>query len=284
MRWFSNYALAAGIALIIATNAVVLIGVQYNRSGEPDAVVNLTEREMTLPYSYGFARENSGLSLRLTWRVADKGQDSDQLNYFRNSPAWMDKSKLAALGFAVTDDPDTPEGKRRYGKLLPRDVLLVLEYDGETYQRKLNMARQHLQEEEILLAGNPGNPEFIKRVKEAQNALLREEQASSRLFVIDAGTDTADLRAQYADRSRYMIAPGQVRLTVGRSPGQKPRLSGMIDSLEIQEVNVPLEYRHVLDPFLADNSGLRTDRPPRYTVKLIVGRRLEPWIKEVSTL
>ncbi|MBI3597537.1 MAG: DUF4824 family protein, partial [Nitrospirae bacterium] len=263
IKWSSRYTLAMGIALIISTNAVVLIGAQYNRSGEPDASVTLTERELALPYSYGFGRENSGLSLRLVWSVMTKDQKTYNGIYnfmrYRGSAGWLDKNKLATLGFDVTDDPDTLGGKRHYQKVLPREVLFVLEYDGEAYQQMLNQAKQHLQEEEALLSGNPGKKEFVDRVKDAQRELYREQQVYSRLFIIDAGTDHGDLREKYTDRSRYMIARGQVRIMLENRTGQKPYVTGYVEGVSIQDVNVPLAYRHILDPFLASRSPLGND-------------------------
>ena len=50
---FKGKIFIAGLAIIIVTNIVALAGVAYNRSGEPDAVVELTERELGLPYRYG---------------------------------------------------------------------------------------------------------------------------------------------------------------------------------------------------------------------------------------
>jgi hypothetical protein len=284
MSWSSRYTLAAGIALIIATNTVILIGVNYNRSGEPDAEVALTERELVLPGSYGFAQENSELSLRLTWRVMHVDRRPSLVMTTWGSPVWLDQKTLAALGFDVTADADTPEGKRRYAKMLPREVFVVLEYDGETYQQMLSQVQQHAQAEEALLAGNPGQKEFVDRVKEAQRALFREQQVNSRLFVIDAGTDHRDLRAKYTDRSRYIIARGQVRIMVEVRAGEKARVTGYIENVSIAGVNVPLVYRHVLDPFLAGRPIPGQDASPRYTVKLNVGRRLEPWIVDISAM
>ena len=282
IKWSSRYTLAAGIALIIATNAVVLFGVQYNRSGEPDSEVNLTERELALPYSSRSTRENSGLSLRLMWRIIEKDRPFSNF-YTGGSPAWLDKNKLAALGFDVTDDADTPESKRRYQKMLPREVLLVLEYDGEAYQQMLNQAQQHLQEEEALSAANPGKTEFVQRVNQAQK-VLRELQSSSRLFVIDAGSNYDDLRTKYTDRTRYIILRGQVRTFMVSQAGEKPRIVGHIEAANIEEINVPLEYRNVLDPLLARKRTSRQDSSPRYIVKLNVGRRLEPWIADASAM
>ena len=43
-RWSRARVLLVAVALIVVTNAVVLAGVAYNRSGEPEAVIRLTER------------------------------------------------------------------------------------------------------------------------------------------------------------------------------------------------------------------------------------------------
>jgi len=284
MSWSSRYSLVAGIALILATNAVIVVGVMSNRSGEPDATVRLTERELTLPGRYGLTEENSGLSLRLTWRVMDRDRRPDDAMYSWRGPAWLDQAKLAALGFDVTADAGTPEGKRRYGKMLPREVLWVLEYDGEASRQMLGRVQEHLRAEEALLAGNPGQKEFVDRVNEARRALYREQRVNSRLVVIDAGTDHRALRAHYADRSRYLIARGQVRIRVEARAGEQARVSGYVEHLSIEGVNVPLVHRPVLDPFLADRPTSGKDTSPRYAVTLNVGRRLEPWIVDVSVM
>ena len=82
----------AGIGLIILTNAVVLAGVAYNRSGEPETRIILTERELNLPYRYGGSKENSGIALRVNFRV--DGTSSDKYRYYGNDARWLSKEKL----------------------------------------------------------------------------------------------------------------------------------------------------------------------------------------------
>ena len=45
-----NRPLWLGLGLILASNAIALAGVWYNRSGEPQAQLQLSEREIQLPY------------------------------------------------------------------------------------------------------------------------------------------------------------------------------------------------------------------------------------------
>ena len=101
-RRHRRWGLVAGLALIAATNAVVLAGVAWNRSGGPEATLALTQREVTLlAFHIG---EDTGLALYLAlggdpwWEAGAK--------------TWLDRDKLAGLGFAVDVDPTAPEALR----------------------------------------------------------------------------------------------------------------------------------------------------------------------------
>jgi len=69
MTWSRKHTLLAGLGLIALTNAIALSGVVYNRSGDPEATLRLTQRELRTPYRWYGNRENSGLALSLVWRV-----------------------------------------------------------------------------------------------------------------------------------------------------------------------------------------------------------------------
>jgi len=289
----TRYILAAALALVLVTNAIVLLGVWFNRSGEPDATVTLTERELSLPLQYRMTKENSGLSLQLVWRVLREHETFDRFNYYYNiNPEWLDHGKLAELGFDVTADPDSPEGRRRYNKMLPKEALLVMEFDGDAYRRIIDLTEQHLRDEEALAAANPGKEEFVKRVAAAREVLEAEKRIRSRLFVVDGGTDAGELRVKYPDRTRYIIAQGVVRVVINRYVGlknhsgeEKTRLEGVITEVHMAGINVPLALRGPLDPLIRVGMADRMyNSPPRYTVTLNVGRRLEPWITDISAL
>lgn len=278
--------LLAGLALILATNAAALMGVAYNRSGKPESMLMLTQRELALPYSSEFGHENSGLALRLRWRVS--GQVGDP-------PAWLDQAKLAALGFDVSKPVATPEGRRYYAKLLPRQVILVLELDGPAYQAALEHARQHLAQAEASLETNARDQEFKQRAQDAKAQFDQEEHQDSRLFVIDAGLDVAALRARYADRTRYALVRGRIQPWVIQKEG-RAELSGYVDGLSVSEVNVPLTYRPIFEPsrresaprtlqaLLGKAQDNRYTRSPRYEVSVAFGKRLEPWMTGASAL
>lgn len=278
----SRLTLVAALALVLATNGVVLLDVSANRSGEPDAVATMTERELPLPLPYGMTKEDSGLALSVRWRAEGARAQFNQYAYVVNtSPEWLGRDKLAELGFDVEADATTEEGARRYNRMLPRRALLVLEYDGDAYRRTLDLVEQHLLEEEALAAANPGKGEFARRVDEARHSLDRERTVNSRLFVIDAGTDHDALRGKYPDATRYLIMGGQVRVVVVR-PGTTP--TGMIDGLDVGSLHVPLSVRRPLDALRRGSSSGVREGPPRYAATVTVGRRLEPWISDVRSL
>jgi hypothetical protein len=77
----------SGFALILIANVIALAGVAANRSGKPEAVIELTERELRLPY-YEMNDENSGLALHLNWRTLPEIKDDIYPFYSRwGSPA-----------------------------------------------------------------------------------------------------------------------------------------------------------------------------------------------------
>jgi hypothetical protein len=283
MRW--SRTLVAGLALILVTNAVALVGVAYNRSDAESTLV-LTERELYLPYGWGFSRENSGISLALQWRVLAERDNTRHAGRrytdYGKAPDWLDQAKLTALGFDLPETGDSPRARRYYDKLLPKEALLVLELDGPAYQTALEDARSHLQQEEALLAENAGKKEFEVRVKNAQRELHQEEHTHSRLFVIDAGLDAASLRARYPDRKRYAIVRGQIQpFHVANNRNRSS--AGHVAGLSVARINVPAEYRQIFASML---EGVRTNEygvaAKPYEVSVAHGKRFEPWIMEAK--
>lgn len=283
MKWSRTHTLVAGLAIILTTNVVALAGVAYNRSGKPESTLKLTERELHLPYGWGFGQENSGIALTLQWRAL-AGQDSRLQGLegrhagFGNAPDWLNKAKLAALGFDLSEPADTPRGRMHYGKLLPKEVQLVLELDGPAYRTALEDAQDYLQKEEALLKANAGDKEFEDRVKNARRELDREERLTSRLFVIDAGLDLTSLRARYPDRERYAIVRGQVQPQLVEN-NRGTRLVAYISGLSVSQINVPARYRQLFERLQTnaqrDEYGVVV---PPFEVAAVFGKRLEPWI------
>ncbi len=282
ITWSRTRTFGAGVALILAANAVALVGVAYNRSGDQESTLTLTQRELSLPFYWEPNDENSGLALQLRWRVRiGKEKNSGSGTSYpgaHGTPDWLDKAKLMELGFDVSKAENIPEDRAYYAKLLPKEMLLVLELDGPAYREALEHARQHWQKQEALRAANVGKKEFEQRAKRAREQLDRDEPDNTRLFVIDAGLDATALRTRYPDRTRYAIVRGHVQPQAGGK-------TGYVSGISIDEIHVPFTYRQVFEPMLRDvkRTQYGTSWPDKgYKVSVVYGKRFEPWITGVS--
>ena len=277
--------LIAGLAIVVVTNVVALVGVAYNRAGEPEAVIELTERELAMPYRYGMGKENTGLGLRIRCRIAS---EHEYYGYGRCSgtPKWFTREKLIELGFKLKLRQEDGAGRHAWKKELPREAYLVLEYDGALYQRAVASAEKELNAQQQLLKNNPNKEEFTKRVKAAEDRLQAEQHYQSRLFAIDAGMDKSALRRLYSDSSRYLIMQALIRPTWRRSDKEKEgKWEGWITGLLVETINIPLEHRAVFESLeYAQHSRNRNEQPPRYEVSLAFGKRTEPWVIAVGAL
>ena len=247
--WQPSYTLAAGLAVIIITNAVALGGVAYNRSGEPESTLLLTDRELRIPPAWGFEKENSGVSLQIAWRI-HPGPQSEAPDYGRahgGDASWLDGAKLAALGFDLSD------AALQRGRQLPREAFLVLEMDGDAHRAAIERAERRAKRK-------PG--EWTLRW------LKEEKEDDSRLFVVDAGPNAASLRAKYANRSQYAIVKGNVALHYHRNLVRP--VQGRISDISINGVNVPIDKHGVVA------------RNATYQATVAFGKRLEPWLTAAS--
>jgi hypothetical protein len=276
--WTRTHTFAAGLALIVLTNAIALGGVAWNRSGEPESVLKLSQRELARSRDYGLGREEGGLQLRMRWRALPADSNTDYYWEFQGAPEWLDEVKLASLGFDVSPLPPARRGTWREDRQLPREALIVLELDGPAYQKALERARARAAKEAAKGAKTgktgPGTP-----AEQAATHLRNEETVSSRLFAVDAGRDAQALRAKFPDRARYAIVQGKVRVTYLSGRGKQARWTGYIDDILNDQVNVPLEFRKTIESapgtvrrFPAAAAG------PAFEVTVAFGKRFEPWI------
>jgi hypothetical protein len=272
----------AGLLVLALTNAVALGGAFWNRSGDPDATLHLTQRELSLADSRYGSRENSGLSLHPVWRVLAADDTREQF-YFMSygsggAPAWLDREKMESLGFVASGFvPHSERARKRYEKQLPREVLLVLELDGPAYRSALELTGERA----ALVLAKPFLPEdksAEERRKNARDGLDWERSRSSRLFVVDAGLHVDALRARYPDRERYAIVRGEVKPWIVNPKAERP--AGYVSRVSVASINVPLGLRNVFDDARLSEYGPVPKTPLQATVAW--GRRLEPWLVEAA--
>lgn len=269
MTWTRIF--AAGAILILLTNAVVLLGAAYNRSGEPESSLRLTQRELHQD-SWRPDKDNSGMTLSLNWLIEQAEMNeynSGSYSGHWGRPVWLDKSKLVQLGFDAEKLVPTPEYRPNYRELQPREVYLVLEMDGPAYRRHLQRTQEYAEECRKKLAATPGNAEAQRRAKSADESYKYEQVKGSRLFVVDAGLDPVALRTAYPDRNRYAILRGLVRPAV-YGGGKDAGTGGTIDDLYADRINVPFAFRQAFEDASAHEASVA------------FGRRLEPWIVAAS--
>lgn len=275
-----------GFVILVATNILVFTGIILNRSGDPDSIITLTERELQMPYR--FHTENSGLALKLDWRALGKYEE-DRYYIGWRSPAWLTAVKFKELGFKKGDLISLKEDVNTGGKPVQKEVFIVLENNGDPYTRAVKRAQMVLEKEERSYGFDKDNKTLKKNFERAQTRLKQEQATRSRLFAIDAGIDLNTLKETYGDRTRYIIAKGLVKPRYHYKKKNR-EVYGYISKLSIENIHVPLKQRKILDTIIArkkaEQKKLKQDklRPPRYEIELAYGSRLEPWIVSVRPL
>jgi hypothetical protein len=258
--------LAAGTALIVATNLIALGGVMYNRSGAPDSGLALSQRELNIPYNGWGEGDNSGLALRLVWRVDNAERIGIQRYYPSGETTWLNSAKLAELGISVRKPPGNQEERAAFSTGLPADVLLVLELNGPAYRRRVERSCQ------------PATEENARKRSEALCA--SEMTENSRLFVVDAGRDRDALRRKYPDTHTYAITHGRIHAAY-----LSGSVTAWVDGLAIDELHVPITFRTALNAAAGgafNRLGARTPVAEKFEATVAYGRRLEPWLVSMS--
>ena len=271
--------LLSAVVLLLLTNVVVLAGVAYNRAGEPVVSLELTERELTMVQSYRRTDENSGTALSLQWQVSGDGEQLASLYAGGSSPEWLDEAKLSALGFDLAALKRDKEQDRRRWRSLAREVVIVLEYDAEAYQQSLSLVGHQLSLHREKLAQSPDDDNLAERLKHTEERLAGLKLSATRLFAVDAGLEQQALIEKYADSDRYLFVRGDIG-----PRWDDDAVTGRIQRLTVQQVHVPLPYSQQLAELTQGqrfNAYNEDPIPPRYRVRLNIGKRLEPWVAAV---
>ena len=297
-RLASPASVAAACGLIVVTNLAILAAAGWNRRGEPEAELSLTERELAMPVARQDERTGLELSLVMTHeppgvvrRTARwKRYELPSINY-----GWLDRAKLLELGFRVDLEPTHPDAAERYFHAMPRRVFVVVEYNGEAWNRWISGREEQVQE--LRREVEEGTLE-LRALADAEAVLAIDRAMRSRLFPVDAGVDADALQRRYGDRRRHAVVAGSLRPKVVQPENGVPTLSGDLLDLVVNRVHVSRRLRRHLEAFLPEEtweevetrerreaeSGWPLPTPPRYRATLALGRRYEPWLVSVATL
>jgi Domain of unknown function (DUF4824) len=287
--------LGASIGLLVLTNAVVLAGVAYNRSAEPDVEITLTEREVPVSFG-GFRRsdEDTGFALRLRWQSPNRRWRSDR---HESGPAWFDQAKLEALGYDCSIPLSDPDAALYYDRQLPREVYVVLEYEGKAWTAWLKEWERDLVFTAAEVASGKDSQKDLEKHREIYERLPK---TAARLVAIDVGNDAGQLRQRYSEPHRFIIARAQVGLMFVREGKSARRerlpahLRGHVTHLLTEDIHVPYEWQRELNQvtegkpiymnFWNSFDWQADPKEPRYEVTLRYGKRHEPWITGVRPL
>jgi hypothetical protein len=255
----------AATGLVILSNLIALSGVGLNRVGEPDASLELTERELPIGYR---TDEDSGVWLRLSW----SGGDTDPFTHGTQLD-WLDPGKLEELGFDCSLPLSAGTAELHYDKQLPREAYAVLEQEGGAWEAWLAERQKELDEAVAKVERGEESEDWLATRREE---LERRERSASRLFAVDAGVDPAALRRRYPDRGHYAIVPAVFELRADAT-----EISGVISRVLVDRIHVSRGQVGSLDGMGPASDGGETEGP-RYTVSLRFGRRHEPWIESLD--
>jgi hypothetical protein len=236
--------LAAAAAVLLVSNTWALVSVWRNRGASPGGTVELTERELRLPFLIG---DSTALALDLRWEARSSDPENDR------APDWLDATKLAELGFDCRVPLTSPQAREHYGSQSAKLLYAVLELASEAQSKPGRRSGQGTR----LIAVDVG--------RDARE--LRNKYPDEARFVITR----ALVRPSFEDRDR----DGQLLA--------EPRLRGWIGLLIPNQIFVPKPWCRLLQPLRPRDDGPEAmpDGGPRFGAKVSWGANYEPWVREV---
>ncbi len=261
--------LIIGLTILLGTNLVVLGGVAYNRMGTPTAQLTLTERELSLPYTRGEYQENSGISLSINWRIPSK----DNADYLPYNARTIDisKEKLSALGFDLHSNEDNYWRESK-------ELFWAFEFDGDLHKKEIAKAEAHYQKA-VAAFNEQADDTTKRRKKDSKASLAREKNSNSRLFFIKASADYDSLAIEYAGQNNILIVTGLAKPYYNNSDKSYHL---RLKHLSVRNIMIPLEYTDILSTLTRPDG--RDANPPRYSVTVSWGSRLEPRVVDLVEL
>lgn len=265
--------LIAGLAVILLGNAAVLARVAYNRTGEPE-VWTFSEREFSRTWRYYHRRnrENSGITLHLSWQGAPAGplDDTGYRRFGRSVP--VDRAQLEALGYATEYDCERPADRRP--DRIERRVWVALELDGPAHRRHIARVKRHL-EEQVAEAGAEPSEAQQRRLGVIRKRLDDLEHRSSRLYAVGLVLDEREMEQRYREGGRHLILPAVVM----PEHDCKTVNSVFVRRLFNTSIHVPKRHRATFERLT--ESGSRDPARP-FEVTVAYGRLNEPWLEDIS--
>ena len=248
--------LIAGLAIILITNAFILVHVAINRSGEPASTLVLSERELNLGQRGMFDGENSADTVKLSFIVVSPE------NHLYNRNFIIEREEAIELGFNVEQLSESERSETL-------NLYWVLELDGEKYREQLRYAR-----DEVTALTNEDAAET--EINYARKRVEQVENEFSRLYLLDVGTNADALYEEYKGKDNVVVVEGESRLIMS-SYGEEYRL--FFQKILVSQIMVPPEYRPTINQYYA---VLDNDQEPGFKATISWGQLNEPWFVSLS--
>lgn len=266
------------VSLVLLVNAFILSKVYWNRS-EVSARLQLSERELQLPFNYGFTKEDSSARVSLHWTTPSTEPIDIDMNQWR----WQYNRRLQlnSAHFSSFQFPDCAQERRLLQK---RSAWVLLEFNGRSYAEYVEQAEQY---HALIMGLTPATntewseKELSAKRKQADDFLAAAKADNSRLFVIDAAAEREMLEAvqrhhQTIADSQLLIVPAELRAGYYRCDSKEQRTTEIIiDSLTVESLHIPKNFAQGF-PQVDD-----AKQKKKFIAEISYGRLFEPWISSL---
>lgn len=230
-------------ALLVLVTVAALVGAAgWNRSGEPQLIIVLTERELPLAHANTAPGDDPGARLRIAYEYRHDPLDA------RN---WLPESRLREIGFPFTVPVGSPQAVYTYDRVPPRLAWVVFEYDGPQWRA------------------------IARRRAIVETARVPMPTMPSRLVPVDVGLDFDVLRTRYP--SGHLIVRGVIGLSYVSASNGGPMLHGVLREVVPPVIAVPYAFRAIVAGLAATVESEAVE--PRYEAELAVGSLGLPYVR-----
>lgn len=274
---FSSQKLAwIAVGFIVVVNAFVLAKVYINR-GSVETRLQLSERELRLPYEYGLNKEDSSTRLTLFWTTPA----TEPLTMEHGRWYWhQDRSlKINEKHLASFDIPACGKKENRRYKY---NAWVLMEFDGQSYADYVVRAEEY---HEMIFALQPevntamGEKELQEKRKDATSTLNDARVTKTRLFVVDAAATkelvvAAMQRRKALENTRWIIVPAEIEAGFYNCDRNEPHRNRVyINRLAVDSLYVP---KNVIHGNIPDAQHSQPDA--KFKADIFYGRLHEPWV------
>lgn len=268
------------VACVLIVNAVILGKVFFNRSGVV-ATLTLSERELQLPYNYGFKKEDSGKRVSIQWAALN----SDPVSLEYSELRWhFDRTLvLSPAHYSAFQFPSCDSDKRL---LYKKSGWVLLEFNGQSYTDYVTKVEQYytlIQNQEPTSDSELAKKELKEKREDADKLLQEAKSSVTRLIAIDAAATRSSLEEvirarKIAGKTKLLIVPAELEVNYRYSCDhiKNTEREIFINELSVSSLYIPKDFAQDLT---FNDEGKSNSS---FTAVVNYGRLYEPWISSLK--